>query len=284
MVYALPSSPAVLDLNSDGYADVIYVGDLGGQMWKWDISDVGIDTDSDSLIDNWSAGIFFDAPRVAISAGAYRYRSFFFPPAASYDNGDLTLAFGSGEREDLRYAGDASYDDNNRLFVARDYHPTGPLAFVDANGDPRPAILESDLTDVTSIKTDNDLTDLGYFLIAEEGEKFTSDFVVFAGYLITTSYTPNSTDPCVIATGESFLYALRVRDAYGLYDDSTATVTESRRISIGPGLASSPRISLAPDASNDKIFIKTSKSKILPVTPPERDSGGTSVIYWRQKF
>ncbi len=128
------------------------------------------------------------------------------------------------------------------------------------------------------------MTDRGYFLIAEEGEKFTSDHVIFAGYLITTTYTPNATDLCSAATGESFLYVLRVRDAYGFYDDSTATVVESRRMSIGPGLASSPRISLAPDAANDKVFVKTSKSKILPLQTPERESGGGSVIYWKQEF
>lgn len=284
MIYSMPSSPAVLDLDSDGYADVIYVGDLGGQIWKWDISAVGEDTDADLKIDNWSAGIFFNSPRVAISGGEFRYRSFFFPPAASYDNGALALAFGSGEREDLRYEGDASYDDNNRLYVAKDLHPTGALAFEDANGDPRPVITESDLTNVTSIKKDNDLTDRGYFLIAEEGEKFTSDHVIFAGYLITTTYTPNAADPCSAATGESFLYVLRIRDAYGFYDDATATVTESRRMSIGPGLASSPRVSLAPDAANDKVFVKTSKSKILPFQAPEREGGGVSVIYWKQEF
>jgi hypothetical protein len=77
---------------------------------------------------------------------------------------------------------------------------------------------------------------------------------------------------------------VRIRDAQGFYDDTTATVQESRRMSIGPGLASSPRISLAPDAANDKVFVKTSKSKILPAMPPERESGGVSVIYWKQRY
>ncbi len=284
MLYSMPTSPAVLDLDSDGYADVIYAGDLGGQLWKWDISAVGTDTNSDSQVDNWTAGVFFNAPAVAISGGDYRYRSFFFPPAASYDNGDLTLAFGSGEREDLRYEGDSSYDDNNRLFVVKDYYPVGALAFDDELGNPRAVVTESNLTDVTAIKKDNDYTDRGFYLKGEEGEKFTSDMVVFAGYLIATTYTPNATELCSAASGESYLYVLRVRDAHGLYDSSLATVTESRRMLIGPGLASSPRISLAPDAANDKVFVKTSKSKILPAEPPERESGGMSVIYWKQRF
>ena len=37
----------------------VYIGDAGGQMWKWDISDVGEDTSGDPEIDNWEAGVFF---------------------------------------------------------------------------------------------------------------------------------------------------------------------------------------------------------------------------------
>lgn len=166
----------------------------------------------------------------------------------------------------------------------KDYHPTGTLAFVDSVGDPRPVLTESDLTDVTSIKTDNDYTDKGFFFKGDEGEKFTSDMVIFAGYLIATTYNPTATELCSAATGESYLYVLRLRDAYGMYDTPTATAKESRTMLIGSGMASSPRISMSPDASNDKVFVKTSKSKILPATPPERDDGGVSTIYWKQEF
>ena len=35
MCFAIPATPAVFDLDNDGFADVIYVGDLGGNVWKW---------------------------------------------------------------------------------------------------------------------------------------------------------------------------------------------------------------------------------------------------------
>ncbi|MEZ4291686.1 MAG: hypothetical protein R3E53_14570 [Myxococcota bacterium] len=41
MDYAVSSTPAVLDLNYDGFADIVYVGDLGGQVFKWVIRDIG---------------------------------------------------------------------------------------------------------------------------------------------------------------------------------------------------------------------------------------------------
>jgi hypothetical protein len=36
---------------------------MGGQMWKWDISNVGEDTvGRDGQMDNWASGIFFANP------------------------------------------------------------------------------------------------------------------------------------------------------------------------------------------------------------------------------
>ena len=140
------------------------------------------------------------------------------------------------------------------------------------------------MTEVTNAKTDGDLGDAGFFFKGEEGEKFTSDVIVFAGFVIMTSYQPNSADVCVAATGQSFLYAFRVRNAGGFFDTALATVAESRRISIGQGLGSSPRVSMAADPSNDKIYVKTSKGNIELIQPPERSDSGASIIYWRPRF
>ncbi len=52
MVYSIPSTPGVVDVDFDGFADVVYVGDAGGQLWKWDVSSVGQNTAGDSRIDN----------------------------------------------------------------------------------------------------------------------------------------------------------------------------------------------------------------------------------------
>ena len=129
MKYSIPSSPAIIDTNTDGFADVIYIGDLGGQVWKWDVTDVGEDTTFDGDIDTWEHGIFFTATPEDMGGGAFHYRSFFLPPAAAYQSGVLTLAFGSGERDDLNYQGDVSQDDNNRMYVVQDVNPTGASAF-----------------------------------------------------------------------------------------------------------------------------------------------------------
>jgi type IV pilus assembly protein PilY1 len=53
MRYSIPTTPAVLDLDFDGFADVVYAGDLGGQVWRWDLTEVGDDEDNpnDGMID-----------------------------------------------------------------------------------------------------------------------------------------------------------------------------------------------------------------------------------------
>jgi len=278
MLYAFPSKPAVIDRDFDGFADVVYIGDLGGQMWKWDISAQGDDSSgSDGIIDNWDHGLFFTTTSTFDGTDT-RYRSFFYPPTVTLIRNRLHLAFGSGEREQLGYDGVSSYDENNRMYVVRDYFPTGGSAFTTT-------ATESDLTDITSIDTDNNPSDLGYRFTVRDGEKFVSDLIAFAGYVIAVSFQADSTstDPCVAATGLSRLYVFSVDDGGGYFTTGgTPTSLEKRSTDAGGGMASTPRISLAPDPSDDKMYIKTSKGRVLTIDPPPRKNKGSSMIYWKQ--
>ena len=35
MNYQLPASPAIVDTDNDGFIDTAYIGDLGGNMWRF---------------------------------------------------------------------------------------------------------------------------------------------------------------------------------------------------------------------------------------------------------
>ncbi len=278
MIYALPSRPAVLDLNFDGFADVVYIGDVGGQMWKWDISDYGLDNvGSDGVIDNWDFGIFFtSAP--ASDGVETRYRSFYYPPAASFVRNTLNLSFATGEREDLEYEGASGFDENNRVYVVKDYYPRGASAFTNSYD-------ETDVTDVTALTYDNDLSDQGYYFVADDGEKFVSELIVFAGYLIFVSFEidSNNTDPCAAVDGTSKLYVVRLDSGRGYFTaGSPITPMEERYVDAGGGVASTPRISIAPDPDDDKMYLKTSKGRVITIDPPPRPGSGSSVIYWKQ--
>ena len=276
MIYALPSEPAVLDLDFDGFSDVVYIGDLGGQMWKWDISAIGDDTGSDGIIDNWTHGIFFTAPS-ASDGTMTRYKSIFYPPAATLVRRKLWLGFGTGEREQLEYNGGPSYDENNRTYVIRDNEPIGADAFASTYN-------ETNVTDVTNLNYDSDRTDQGYFFKALDGEKFVSEVIAFAGYIILVSFQIDTSnpDPCAGSEGVSRLYAFEVDGGSGYFSTGATTPMETRQEDVGGGMASTPRISIAPDPNDDKMYIKTSKGRVLTIEPPPRDGSGSSMIYWKQ--
>jgi type IV pilus assembly protein PilY1 len=222
-------------------------------------------------------GVIFRAPVTAMGGGVNHYRNFFFPPSASFSRGSLVLAIGTGERQDLRRDGDPGYDDENRFYVMRDRAPNGLLAF-------NKMMTESDLTDVTNLGYDPNNSDSGYFFLAREGEKFVNDFSTFAGYVQAVSYQPNPTDPCTEASGESYVYQFDVLGGVGYYGGSMGSFADNRRTSVGGGLASSPRVSMALDPSQDKLYVKTSKGKVIPLPAPPRPDGNAAMIYWKQNF
>ena len=123
MCFAHPATPAVYDSDGDGLADVIYVGDLGGNLWKWVIEaplQLSGATTASSAAADWPFRKLFSAPVYNDGSNNF-YKSFYFPPAGTKKNGKLWLAFGSGERNDLLYMGDAgTTDDNNRFYVMED--------------------------------------------------------------------------------------------------------------------------------------------------------------------
>ncbi|MBW2421746.1 MAG: hypothetical protein JRH19_24630 [Deltaproteobacteria bacterium] len=279
-IYAFPSAPAVIDSDSDGYADVVYIGDLGGQMWKWDLSNVGEDTAGDSDIDNWASGVFFETAPVTLvtgdDAGDPHHRQFFFPPQAAFVKGKLLLAFGSGERHDMLYQGDPGVADENRFYVVEDPNPTGGSAFPGA-------LDESDLTDITSLDYDNDLTDSGYYFDLADGEKFVTDTTIFAGHVIAGSYVPVSGAlTCDKRQGDGYIYIFDLVTGAGFYANDSDPPSEDRRTSVGDGVPATPTVLVADDPEDDMILIKTSDGpRIFTMDAPERTPDGVDLIYWR---
>ncbi len=284
MTFSLPSAPAVIDYDFDGFADLVYVGDLGGQLWKWDLGPVG--ALSGGLVSNWEAGVLFRAPSVSV-AGVTHYRSFYFPPAAALLKGKLMLSFGSGERTDLDHETDsaAGVDDRNRFYVLQDPKPLDPNGL--GSSIPNAAYTEADLTEITSSTAgDSDLTDLGFFFKAEQHEKFITNTVVFAGLVITASYAPDPNAPLCEATGNAFLHVFGLGTGIGTIDSGASTPLSARRLRIGGGIVSDPRIVVSDTAV--KVFAQSSDGTLSSTDPCDNPADckpeETYLIYWRQEL
>jgi type IV pilus assembly protein PilY1 len=282
MRFSVLSTPAVLDLDGNGYADVVYVGDMGGNVWKWVIHPVGEDRANDGSSvrtqPSWKFMKFFQASTVAISGDTY-YKNFFQPPAAAYLGGKLWLAFGSGERAAIGFLGIAGRDENNRFFGVNDPDPWGLAATAPA------VVTEAGLTDITTTGTPV-ASGRGYFFKTGDAEKFVTQTVIFAGKVITASFTPSllkagdpGFDPCT-QRGSGSLYVFDLSSGRGDFTDGSGN--ETRSTSIGSGLPTDPKVSVGVGGSDNKIVIQKSGTEIEIQDTVDVDLS-RGVIYWREQ-
>jgi type IV pilus assembly protein PilY1 len=286
MDYAFPSAPAVFDLDRNGYADVVYIGDLGGQLWRWVVD--GTDPSAWPMEKVLEAEPFDYVDPNTGSPKKY-FKNFFFPPTGLMRNGVLWLGIGSGERHRLKFEGidldgdtnaDVDDGDNNRYYVFSDLYPRS----VGVDGDL--PLSEANLLNATNATCDTAVIDRGYYVIADHGEKFVTNSVVFLGNLFTGSFVPiDSNDPC-IAGGEAYLWVFRF--SCGTGDGTGGTENEKRKKKLGTGLPTSPRISVGnsgddpADCEEMKVVVITSEGQVTSDCAGERPNSGTYMREWRE--
>jgi type IV pilus assembly protein PilY1 len=289
MRYAIPSTPAVYDLDGDDFADVIYVGDLGGNVWKWVISydpshsNYGQDpiNSSGSVSQpNWKFTLFFKASTtpggvlgVVLGTLTY-YKSIFFPPAATYQNGNLWLSFATGERANLKKLGDTtSTAENNRFYSIVDPDPW-------ERSGTTTTMAEDTLYDATNNGTCASLGGYnGYFFRARDGEKFITNVDIFAYQVIAASYTPvDTTNPCSTG-GTGTLYVFRVYCGEGYFGGTTG---DARRLDMGAGMPTDPRVTVSP--SGTRVIVTQQDGEIENGEGPPIDPDKISQLYWREIF
>ncbi|OED37135.1 hypothetical protein AB833_24595 [Chromatiales bacterium (ex Bugula neritina AB1)] len=227
MIYSIPSDPGVMDLDGDGIIDQMYIGDMGGQLWRFDFRQ-----DATSAADLVSGGLIADLA----TSDAKNSRRFFYPPdlalVVRHGVRFLSLAIGSGNRA---HPLDKQVEDRFYMIQQKDVYkiPEGYGVKVPAyNGSPefyRP-VTEDDLFDATTNDVDNEDTIIalaarqelddarGWMLkLQASGEKVLGESVtidhniVFATYLPTTR--GNATTDCQAAVGGNRGYVVSLYDA-----------------------------------------------------------------------
>ncbi len=215
MKYAIPSDISRVDTNGDGYVDRLYVGDMGGLMWRFDIKDPDPNA--------WSGKILFNSN---ISVGSGR-RKIFYPPDVTLEKGYEMVFFGTGDRE---HPNDTSV--TNRFYALKDRGLNTTLT-------------EDSLEDVTSgSSTPEQLTKKeGWFvsLDANRGEKVTGGAVVGYGTLYFTTFAPSSKS----GEGTARVYALNYQNGNAILNLNPANDTDGVKIDfmdrskiIGKGIPS----------------------------------------------
>jgi type IV pilus assembly protein PilY1 len=318
MLYAMPSTPSVFDTDFDGYADVIYIGDLGGNVWKWvikwessgsnhlvdPINGSGSVSQPNTKFRRWFAAQATASSTLGVSVGGETYyKSIFFSPAGAFALNRFWLAFGTGERALLTREHDGSVDtENNRFYSVKDEDP------LDRRPTPIPMLTEEDLLDLSSDATCPNLaSQSGYFFRVEDDEKFVTETDIFAYWVITSTFTPSGdSDPCA-AGGNASLYIFKLYCGEGFFYDSS-TYSEgsgslpgggpgsggggtdpslpdygdpaSRRIELGAGMPTDPRVTVSPDGT--RVVITQQDGEIENEEGPPGHGAAPGQLYWRE--
>lgn len=270
MTHSIPSDIAKVDTDYNGLIERLYVGDLGGQMWRFNVNN------PDPSI--WSASVLFTAP-----SGM----KIFYPPDVTLEwdstisKGYEMLFFGTGDRE----------------------HPTEPTVvnrfYAIKDKSDGTTLAESNLYDVTSDEMQqtgttqdriNQISALinsaaGWLIQLAAGEKVLAPALVFNQEVNFTTYTPaaSSTDPCSGSEGTGKIYQLNYLNACAVTDfDGSGTLTAGDRSTIGgSGIPSGVVIAILPT----KIMEYTGVGGGIYYRTGGALQGGTDVKqYWKIVF
>jgi type IV pilus assembly protein PilY1 len=208
MTYSIPSNVRVIDMNGDGYADRLYVGDMGGQVWRFDIDNV----------ENTGAGNLATGGVIATLAGSgvAGARRFYYAPSVSLVSDEylghfLSIAIGSGHRENPLGTGI-----EDRFYMIRDINVQGPAR--DKGGAAvYTAVRENQLLDVTTeLAPELDVLNAsaGWMIDLAGGEKVLAPSLTADSKIFFTTYTPGAGGALSCsasgATGKAKLYTVAV--------------------------------------------------------------------------
>ena len=281
--YGFASDIAVLDTDYDGFVDRLYVGNLGGQMWRFNVGN----HDSSAWTQKM---IFWD----------YTGAKFFYRPSVTYESGYTFLFFGTGDREHP-----LNTSVRNRFFGFKD---RGSFKWYSDLYDATTNVLQGSDTNSTTITsilgTLSASTNAGWYITLNEhhGEKVLASPLAFNKVAYFTTYAPNtevSEDPCSPGNlGVSRLYAVNYKTGEAVLnfnegDDGTvADVANSRAIntqgkvllrsdrsvSLGVGIPSG-LVVIMPPSGDAKLLIGCGGG----LCSEDPVVGGTIIpIYWMQ--
>ena len=284
MKYSIPSDLTVIDADTDGVADRVYFGDLGGQMWRVDFDDVSSSADT-------NINLF-----ASVSTGKKDHQPIHYKPSVSLnrENGELfmAVAFGTGDRTDPLNA-----DSQNAFYMIRDKnYKMGP-----PDDYPDTTVVQAEIADLTENligSADEDTRDdakaelavkSGWKVNLNKSEKSLSEVTTFEGKFLATTFEPNSAptesgvpDPCSFSS-VGRLYIMDILDARPIQilpdgSEISAGLEKQHRVTVLSGstiIPSKPVVVYPPGSSQVQLIV--GKANIATLNRDLR------TVYWHAK-
>ena len=229
MTYSIPGSAAIVDTDNDGFVDTAYIGDLGGNVWRFTFCTAA--NGSGCNTSNWSGGLFFSS--TGLSPIPLIYTT---PSAGRGSSGDLWVFWGTGDKGNPTATGTQDW-----FFGVKDNDRSSTYTI-------------AQLQDITNSVFG--YANPGWYMALGTGEKVLADSSAFGGMVTWTTYVPyTGTDSCNQA-GTSNLYSIAMMPVAiggviyqvgaGLFATTTGNVVGIRSMALGPGIAQVPIYSQKP--------------------------------------
>ncbi len=271
MGFSLAANPTAIDFDNNGYVDKVYIGDVGGQLWKFDVSA--------TATTSWSGKRLFAADLGQTNPPAvgeyYPAQAIYGAPAMALDTtGALWAFFGTGDRNHPVATA------TNRFYGIKD---TTTMT----NG---ATLTESSLANVTS---SNASAAAGWFFQMGTNEKVLAPANVFNMDVLFSGFTPTAVVTCTSGGGTAKLYSVQVNTGYAAMNFSTGQAltstdaTAARGITIGSGIASMPVVIVTPptgSGSASAAAITATTNQQLPSTPVPAPPFLKQVRSWRERI
>ena len=270
MNFSIAANPTAVDLNNNGYVDRVYVGDVGGQVWKFDVSA------TDTAL--WTGKRLFAAAssqtNPPVAGEYYPAQGIYGAPTLAFDSQmNLWLYVGTGDRNH------PNNTSSNRFYGIKDDTTM-------SNGS---TLTESNLANVTST---NGTASSGWFFQMGTNEKVFAAANVFNMDVLFSGFTPTTTVTCTSGGGTAKLYAVQMSTGYAAINFSTGTAlsstdaTVTRSTTIGSGIASMPVIIVTPPPGSGNATasaLTATTNQQLPNNPIPAPGFLKQVRSWRER-
>ncbi len=222
--YSFAGTASIVDSDNDGFIDSAYMGDIGGNVWRFKFCPVN--ALSTCNVADWRGSLFFRNTGEA-------HPIYTTPTVTRDQSGNLWVYWGTGDRSDPT---NTSTHDN--FLGVKDTLCSGNWAI-------------TDLEDITSGTYFDAPNKHGWYIqLSGGGEKILDEPTIFGGIAYFATYTPTSgADPCSRA-GIGKLYGLRYTNGSSVLSDPNGPPgTLTRSITIGAGIPIGPIISFKPSGA-----------------------------------
>lgn len=225
MNYSIPSDINPIDINSDGKTDQLYVGDMGGQVWRFDINN-GAETKADLV----TGGVIAD---LSVSSSTANNRRFYYPPDISLNvsgsNRVLAIGIGSGWR-----ASPLNTEVQDRYYLIKEFDhifeaPQSYTKLTESNlYDATDNLIaegdESEKEDaIAKLSNGSDRTAEGWYIrLLNSGEKVLAGSLTANNQIMFTTYEPKAPDEvtCEPKNGTARAYLVKILTAEPVSDIS----------------------------------------------------------------